>query len=310
MTRRDQRELMDVRHVPFPEYPNVIGIFEGMFDGPRRSERHSHPWAEINILVEGHGIWNVNDIEHEVGVGDGFLVMPGTPHYAKWPANQTFRTGSVNFQVGTTGRVPLHLKDNHRGHPSDIAGSPRDELGSWLLDALSRKPYHRLKWRGLPEWWQRLSDEQEAARGPYRALRIESAMLELLSRFVDPTISAPEWEQVERRGIERALRHISMRMTDGPVSVGELARVAGMSRSKFAELFHRSLGMPPHAYATALRIWMAQSGLAGSRVSAATIAASLGFSSPQHFSRAFKAATGLTPQEYRRRYAASWIKEE
>ena len=301
--------MMDMRHVPFPEYPNVIGVFEGMADGPRRSDRHSHPWAEINILIEGRSTWYVNDIEHEVNVAEGFLVMPGTPHNAKWPAGMAFRTGSVSFQVGLSSRLPLQIKGAQRSPHGEVAGSPREELGAWLFDALSRKPYHRLKWKGFPDWWQRIYDEQEAARGPYRALRVESAMLELLARFADPTIGAPEWEQVDRRGIERALRHISMRMTDGPVSVGELARVAGMSRSKFAETFHRSLGMPPHAYATALRIWMAQSGLAGSRTSAAAIASSLGFSSPQHFSRAFKSATGLTPQDYRRRYAAPWIRD-
>jgi len=67
--------------------------------------------------------------------------------------------------------------------------------------------------------------------------------------------------------------------------------------------------MPPHAYATALRVWMAQSALAGSRAPAAEIAERLGFASPQHFSRAFKAVTGLTPHQYRRRWAAGWVKE-
>jgi methylphosphotriester-DNA--protein-cysteine methyltransferase len=82
-----------------------------------------------------------------------------------------------------------------------------------------------------------------------------------------------------------------------------------MSRSKFAQVFHRMLGTPPHSYATALRIWLAQSGLIGCKVSAAVFAGWLGFSSPQHFSRAFKASTGLTPQEYRRRWGAPWVRE-
>jgi AraC-like DNA-binding protein len=303
MAGKRRRELVDARHIPFPEYPNVIGIFEGLADGPVRSERHSHPWAEINIMLEGTGLWYPNDIEHLVEVGDGFLLLPGTPHFAKWPAGVRFRTGSVSFQIGLAGSSPFVINKQ----PQRV-GSPRDEQGSWLLDALARKPYHRLKWKSFPEWWHQLYREQEAARGPYRALRVESAMLEVLARFADPTFGAPEWEHVERRGIERALRHISKNITEGPVTVADLARVAGMSRSKFAELFRHTLGMPPHAYATALRIWMAQSGLAGSRASAASIASALGFSSPQHFSRAFKSATGLTPQEYRRRYAASWVK--
>jgi AraC-like DNA-binding protein len=305
MARRARRELIDARHIPFPEYPNMIGIFEGLAEGPTESDRHSHPWAEINVMLEGRGTWYTDDGPYEVVVGDGSLMMPGTPHHAKWPAGVRFRAGSVSFQLGLESKPLLGFEE--RG---PRAGSPRDELAAWLFDSLLRKPYHRLHWKGFPEWWQRLYDEQEAARGPYRALRVESAMLEVLARFADPTVGQADWEQAERRGIERALRHISKKMTEGSVTVAELARIAGMSRSKFAELFHRTLGTPPHAYATALRIWMAQSGLAGSRASAASIASALGFSSPQHFSRAFKSATGLTPQEYRRRFGAPWVKEE
>jgi AraC-like DNA-binding protein len=303
MPRKGKGELIDARHIPFPEYPNMVGIFEGMAEGPAQSGLHSHPWAEINVLLEGSGLWYVDEEPYEVEVGDGFLLMPGTPHFAKWPAGIRFRCGSVNFQVDLADRTSVKFD-----HETTPAGSPRDELAVWLFEALSRKPYHRLKWKSFPEWWQRLHDEQEATRGPYRALRIESALLEVLSRFADPTLGQPEWEQAERRGIDRALRYISAKMTEGPVTVAELARVAGMSRSKFAELFHRTLGTPPHAYSTALRIWMAQSSLAGSRQSAASIATGLGFSSPQHFSRAFRTATGMTPQEYRRRYAAPWVK--
>lgn len=305
MARRGLREIVDARHIPFPEYPSLVGIFEGMAEGPTASDRHSHLWAEINVMLDGRGTWFTDEGRFEVGVGDGFLLMPGTPHHANWPAGVRFRTGSVGLLLGVGNKALFGL--NERSHH---VGSPRDELASWLFDALSRTPYHRLRWKGFPEWWQRLYDEQQAARGPYRALRVESAVLEVLGRFADPTFGHSEWEQVERRGIERALRHIGKKMTEGPITVAELARVAGMSRSKFAELFHRTLGMPPHAYATALRIWMAQSSLAGSRVTAAAVAELLGFSSPQHFSRAFKAATGLTPQEYRRRYAARWVKEE
>ena len=297
------RDLVDARYMPFPEYPNIVGLFESIAEGPTGNDRHSHDCAEINVLLEGRGVWCTDDAEYEVELGDALLLMPGTPHHTKWPAGARFRAASVDFHVGLSGES-LAFSENPLVH----VATPSDTSSGWLFEALSHKPYHRLKWEGFPDWWQRLCAEQNAAEGPFRALRVESALHEALARFADPAFRQADWKHAERRGIERALRYISRRISEGPVTVAELARVAGMSRSKFAEVFRRMLGSPPHAYTTELRMWMAQSGLAGSRATAASIASSLGFSSPQHFSRAFKAATGVTPNEYRKRWGAPWVR--
>jgi len=301
MGRRPMAESMAITYVPFPEYPSVAVVSEGSGEGPRESRWHSHTEVEINVMLEGHGLWRTREGVFEVSVGDGFLIRPGAEHFAKWPAGVRFRTGTVDFGIGVQGKSLLGLY----GSGSE-PGPPRAMVASWLVDAVLRKPFHRLRWDGFPDWWRRLFGEKDAAGGPYRALRVESALIEAVARFVDPAFGEEmDEEQSERRGIDRALRHISEKLiAEGPVSVAELARVAGMSRSKFAELFRHYIGVPPHAYATALRIWMAQSALAASRATAATIAERLGFSSAQHFSRAFKTATGLTPHEYRRRWAA------
>jgi len=305
MARSKDGGTLSGTHVPFPEYPNVIAIFEGDGIGPGGTKKHSHPWAEINIMIEGKSTWITEEGALDVRPGDGFLLMPQTPHHSKWVPGVAFKAGTVCFQAGLENEALFNMLNS-----GEQTGPPRAGVSVWLWEALAREPVHRLNWKGLPEWWRRIYDETDAASGPYRALRVESDILEMLSRFADPSIGKPHWEQGDRRGIERALRHISETMDQGSVSVAELARIAGMSRSKFAELFHRTLGMPPHAYATALRMWMAQSSLVGNRVPAAVIADDLGFSSPQHFSRAFKRVTGMTPKEYRRRWAAPWLKQD
>lgn len=296
-------QLVEVRHHPFPECPAIISLYDSSAEGPTGTDMHSHAWAEVNIVLEGRGTWMTEGGEYDVEVGDAALQMPGTPHHSRWPAGTPFRVATIDFHMGLSSQSLITSeKPPNPSHPA-----PQEHAG-WLLAELTAKPYHRLRWEGLPDWWQRLCDEEEAPLGPYRALRVESAMHELLARFADPASGQPDWKRAERRGVERALRHISRRLVDGPVTVAELARVACMSRSKFAELFRRMLGTPPHAYSTELRIYFAQSGLAGSRRTAASIGKSLGFSSPQHFSRAFKAATGLTPNDYRKRWGAPWVR--
>jgi len=297
-----KREVMDARRTPFPEYPRVIALIEGAAEGATGSDEHGHPWAEINIMLEGQGVWCAGDDEYEVKPGDAFLLMPGTQHHTKWPEGMAFRAGTIDIEIGPTAQA-APAPDKAMPPVAPTWGA----IESWLLDSLVGKPYYRISWDAFPEWWQRFWDEQEAPAGRYRALRVESAMREVLARFADPDLAQPDWRKAERRGIERALRHMVRKMTEGPVTVAEMARVAGMSRSKFADQFREVLGTPPHAYATALRIWMAEAGLAGSTASAVSISESLGFSSPQHFSRVFKAATGLTPQEYRSRWGAPWV---
>ncbi|MBN1916420.1 MAG: helix-turn-helix domain-containing protein [Verrucomicrobia bacterium] len=303
MARDWKREVMDARRTPFPEYPRIIALIETVAEGATGSEHHSHPWAEMNILLEGRGVWCAGDDEFEVKQGDAFLLLPGTLHHTKWPEGTGFRAGTIDFEIGPTPEVSTQSSESRDPNAPGVGG-----MKTWLLEALIDRPYRRVSWDAFPEWWQRFCDEQEAPAGRFRALRVESGLQEVLARFADPDIEQPDWRMAERRGLDRAMRYMVRKMAEGPVTVAEMARVAGMSRSKFADQFREVLGTPPHAYATALRIWMAEAGLAGSNASAVSISESLGFSSPQHFSRVFKATTGLTPQEYRSRWGAPWVR--
>ena len=73
-----------------------------------------------------------------------------------------------------------------------------------------------------------------------------------------------------------------------------LADIAGMSRSRFAETFLAEVGAPPAAYLRSWRLTLAWQDIAkGHRVDA--VARRYGFSSPEGFSRAFRKHYGKTP---------------
>jgi AraC-like DNA-binding protein len=82
-------------------------------------------------------------------------------------------------------------------------------------------------------------------------------------------------------------------------SVEELASVAGMSRSRFAELFLEAVGEPPLRYLHRWRLAMASDLLRKSNLSVREIAHSIGYESEAAFSRAFKTMFGTTPRETR-----------
>lgn len=83
-------------------------------------------------------------------------------------------------------------------------------------------------------------------------------------------------------------------------SVDDLARIAAMSRSGFAERFRVVLGQSPAAYLSAIRMEAAMPLLAEQGLSVLATAHRLGYESEEGFVRAFRRHTGQTPARWRR----------
>ena len=81
-------------------------------------------------------------------------------------------------------------------------------------------------------------------------------------------------------------------------TVAELAKRAGMSRTAFAVLFRKTVGLAPIEYLTRWRMLLAADRLVSSRDSIATIAASFGYESESTFGAAFKKWMGSPPRRY------------
>ncbi len=84
-----------------------------------------------------------------------------------------------------------------------------------------------------------------------------------------------------------------------PLTVDELAALAGLSRRKTERLFQHHLDVSPSRYYMQLRIKYARSLLLQSRASVTDIAVASGFVSSSHFSNCFKGFFGLSPTDFR-----------
>lgn len=81
-------------------------------------------------------------------------------------------------------------------------------------------------------------------------------------------------------------------------SLGDLARLAGMSRYGLIRAFRAATGLTPHAWRLNQRVNAARERIrAGERL--ADVAYRLGFADQAHFQRVFKAHAGVTPGGYR-----------
>jgi AraC-like DNA-binding protein len=92
-------------------------------------------------------------------------------------------------------------------------------------------------------------------------------------------------------------------------TLDELARIAAMSRSSFADRFKRVVGTSPLEYLTRCRMHVAAQRLRSSDSPIAAIAGEVGYESESAFSTAFKKVYGHSPRSHRR-FAAPAASDE
>lgn len=165
----------------------------------------------------------------------------------------------------------------------------RDEAGAgpvaWMLDQLEL------------EWRSDLPGGQAAANDLLRlifthVLRIHlardgSGRLGWLAGLKDPPVAAAL----------RAIHADPTRVWRLP----ELAAIAGLSRSSFADRFRSRVGQAPIDYAARWRMMLAGRRLAKGPETVSSVAASLGFLSDSAFGAAFRRVHGVSPGRYRAR---------
>lgn len=86
-----------------------------------------------------------------------------------------------------------------------------------------------------------------------------------------------------------------------PWTVAELARIAGMSRTSFAERFRAAMGRPPMEYVLHWRMHLAENLICQGK-SIAEVANMLGYTSQSAFGVAFKRVKGCAPKTALRRH--------
>ncbi len=103
-----------------------------------------------------------------------------------------------------------------------------------------------------------------------------------------------------RMAVQKVLDVIEDRLYDPP-TLGELALLAGLSRTYFSSVFREVVGMGLQEYLFQARINKAKYLLGDINLTIKQIAYEVGFRDPDHFSRTFKRLTGITPTDWKLR---------
>jgi AraC-like DNA-binding protein len=101
-----------------------------------------------------------------------------------------------------------------------------------------------------------------------------------------------------RYKLRRVIAYIDARL-GGPISLDDLANVAGVSRFHFHRQFRKSVGMTPREYVLQARIERAKGLLTESDLTVCEVSGAVGFADQSHFSHMFRRLTAMTPRGFR-----------
>ncbi len=102
--------------------------------------------------------------------------------------------------------------------------------------------------------------------------------------------------------IRKAQEYLALHFHDELISLESVSEVVNLNSSYFSSLFKKSCNKGFFEYLLDLRITEAKRLLANSESSIGEIARKVGYRDPKHFSRVFKKACQIKPNEYRKLY--------
>jgi AraC-like DNA-binding protein len=112
-------------------------------------------------------------------------------------------------------------------------------------------------------------------------------------------MSSEPYAEARRLRLERARTFIQDNCREA-LTLGQVARRAGLSRNYFSRVFKQTFGKGFEQYLTEQRLQLAERLLRTSGLPVGRISNDAGFSSAAHFSAAFRRSRGSSPLAYRR----------
>ena len=243
-----------------------------------RFTRHAHEHYVVGMIETGVQTFWCRGALHTTPAGGLFLIDPGEPHTGE-------ALGGDGFVYRTSYPTSALMEQVHE-EVSGRAGLPHFTRSMVADDPVLTAAYLRFH--------RAVSAERPALECDWL---MRAALARLVTHHSEDRPSAVTVGR-ERPAVRRAREYLEAHYAQD-VPLATLASVAGLSPYHLARAFTAQVGLPPHAYLEGVRIRRARQMLdAGGRLS--FVALSVGYPDQSHFTRRFKAITGLTPGQYAR----------
>ncbi|TBA34037.1 helix-turn-helix domain-containing protein (plasmid) [Rhizobium ruizarguesonis] len=247
---------------------------------------HWHDHVELNLLMEGRMTYLFNGRQEQVEAGRLVLFWAAIPHQTIAVAENAplvcLYLPLIDF---------LGLPVDRKARQSIMQGRFLAQTNPETMDALT-----------LPRWekeWQSGSAARRKLVVEEVRLRIRRLILDNAESDNSPTnVSPTSLAGHAVRRVELLIDLINSRHAD-PISVPDLAKLAGMHPSTANSAFREVLGLSVNEYLTRQRIARAMQLLTDTDVPVLQIGFDCGFGSSSRFYEIFKQRTGTTPRHFR-----------
>ena len=237
---------------------------------------HLHETYAIGVILAGAEAFRYRGCENVAGAGKVVCVNPGELHDGR-PVRNGFAYRMFYPSVPLVRDIACDIFDQ------DVDAPMFDE-------AVMDDP-------GLAGRFVRLHGLMER-RAP--KLAIDSLLTEALALMIrrhGHHVGPPRSAGRENGPVARARAAIDA-APEAEIGLDRLAAIAGLSRFHLIRAFRREVGVTPHIYLIGRRVARAKDFLAGA-TPLSEVALACGFYDQSHFSRTFKAWSGVTPGQYR-----------
>ncbi|MHA6484859.1 helix-turn-helix domain-containing protein [Paenibacillus sp. strain BS8-2] len=258
---------------------------------------HYHNSLEIGLCIAGRGLFYYGEKKYAVQCGDVFIVNNLELHIAQADEIEPSTFIFINFDPrlllaeDEALLLPFSYRSDHFNNhiPADSSLAP-------LLGALIHK----------------MSAELEKRDASYQSMA-KSTLLEicvLLLRHYASGIATPQWNKLTRSfsRMRPALEWMHTRFRE-PMELSDVAATLHVSPSQASRLFQQELGRGYKDILLELRVNEAKRLLLQSDINVTEVGLESGFQSVASFFRQFKHITGLSPLDYRQKYAIHAILE-
>jgi AraC-like DNA-binding protein len=274
-----------IEHLTFPAYEPPL----------QRWWLHWHDYYEIIVPLEGAGRFQVGDLEVPFKPGHLMLVESLRLHGGA-EVTRTHRSLVIFFPAETIAPPGGPLADR-------TFLSPLGTRSDGVLPVLD--PASPVAARAMRRVGELARAYYESASSDSKYMACKLALLGLLSDLREHFGNSASPDEPQKRAhqqerLHKVLPYLAQHFAE-PLTQPEVARVAGMSASRFRAFFKQTTGTTLAGYLRHLRLARVVELLRQSDRPLADIAAETGFADQSHLFRCFRAQFGCGPFDYRRR---------
>lgn len=233
------------------------------------------PHFLIHYVLDGKGIFTMENKEYPLEAGTGFFIEPGELTFYQADEKEPW----TYVWVGFSGTAALELINNmglSSKHPV-FTSEKSDELYQAVKDMMEHNTF-----------------------GVSNNLR-RNGQLSIFLSIIAESASVQDKSEVDRANnyVKRAIEFICSNYCN-PIKVTDIADYVCINRSYLYTLFQNQIKMSPQQFLTTYRIAKAGELLQLTLLPIESIAISCGYSDPLVFTKAFHHTKGISPSKYRK----------